>query len=129
MLHHVEIYVDDLVKSRQFYDLLLPKLGYVLYQEWREGFSYKDDQHYLVFVQVEDKFASFSYHRKQVGLNHMAFSGGAPQDIERLRMTLADKGVTFLYEDAYPYAGGENYFALFLEDPNQIKIEIVANQE
>lgn len=38
MLHHVEIYVSNLETSRAFYDFLLTKLGYSLYQEW-EGDS------------------------------------------------------------------------------------------
>ena len=37
MLHHVEIYVSDLETSRAFYDFLLTKLGYSLYQEWDKG--------------------------------------------------------------------------------------------
>lgn len=41
MLHHVEIYVSDLETSRAFYDFLLTKLGYSLYQEWDKGLSYK----------------------------------------------------------------------------------------
>lgn len=128
MLHHVEINVKDLTKTRKFYDFLLPRLGYSLYQEWDDGFSYKKESHYLVFVQVEENYASFPYHRKRVGLNHLAFQGGTSQEVELLRQELVSKGVGFLYEESYPYAGGDNYFALFLEDPNRIKIEIVANQ-
>lgn len=44
MLHHVEIYVSNLKTSRAFYDFLLTKLGYSLYQEWEEGLSYKKKQ-------------------------------------------------------------------------------------
>ncbi|SQF67438.1 bleomycin resistance protein [Streptococcus dysgalactiae subsp. equisimilis] len=34
MLHHVGVYVSNLAKSREFYEPLLIKLGYYLYQEW-----------------------------------------------------------------------------------------------
>ncbi|HEM3633881.1 TPA: bleomycin resistance protein, partial [Streptococcus suis] len=47
MLHHVEIYVSDLETSRAFYDFLLTKLGYSLYQEWEAGLSYKKAEQYL----------------------------------------------------------------------------------
>lgn len=57
-MNHIEIYVSHLIKSREFYDLLLPKLGYRLYQEWSAGFSYRKDEHYIVFVQVVEKYAS-----------------------------------------------------------------------
>jgi hypothetical protein len=33
-----------------------------------------------------------------------------------------------LYDDRYPFANGsDDYYALFLEDPDRIKIEFVAN--
>lgn len=41
MLHHVELYVADLEKSRLFWSELLEELSYELYQTWNEGFSYK----------------------------------------------------------------------------------------
>ena len=31
-----------------------------------------------------------------------------------------------LYEDKHPYAGGEDYYAVFFEDPDRIKVELVA---
>ena len=32
-----------------------------------------------------------------------------------------------LYDDPYPFAtGGNDYYALFLEDPDRIKVEFVA---
>lgn len=41
MLHHIELYVSNLNQSRTFYDFLLPRLDYELYQDWEQGFSYK----------------------------------------------------------------------------------------
>lgn len=127
MLHHVEIYVRDLKKTRDFYDFLLPKLGYSIFQEWEQGFSYKGKEHYLVFVQVEETYSNASYHRKQVGLNHLAFYGGSPQEVDSLREELLKRGATLLYDASYPFAGGPNHYALFLEDPDRVKIEIVSN--
>ena len=53
MIHPIEIYVSNLKTSRKFYSFLLEALGYELYQEWEEGFSYKRQETYLVFVQAE----------------------------------------------------------------------------
>ena len=36
------------------------------------------------------------------------------------------KGVTILYTDRHPYAGGQDYYAVFFEDPDRIKVELVA---
>ncbi len=56
MLHHVEIYVADLEKSRLFWSELLELLSYELYQTWSVGFSYKYEDTYLVFVQTGENF-------------------------------------------------------------------------
>lgn len=31
------------------------------------------------------------------------------------------------YEDRHPYAGGPDYYAVFFEDPDRMKVEIVAD--
>jgi len=38
------------------------------------------------------------------------------------------KGIKILYQNKHPYAGGENYYAVFFEDPDKIKVEIVATK-
>lgn len=35
-------------------------------------------------------------------------------------------GIRELYPELYPYAGGKNHYACFFEDPDRIKLEIVA---
>ncbi len=126
MLHHIELYVSDLAKSRDFYEFLLPYLGYELYQDWPQGFSMKMAEHYIVFVQTPADFLEAGYHRCRIGLNHLAFHGGRLEQVDNLREVLRDKGVRLLYDDRFPYAGGEKHYALYCEDPDHIKIEIVA---
>ncbi|MBC1472950.1 VOC family protein [Listeria seeligeri] len=124
MLHHVEIYVADLEKSRLFWSELLELLSYELYQTWSVGFSYKYEDTYLVFVQTEEKFLADGYHRKRIGLNHLAFHGGSKERVDFFRDKLKAAGVKLLYEDRYPFAGGENHYAVFFEDPDKMKVEI-----
>ena len=45
-----------------------------------------------------------------------------------MKKILQEHNVPLLYEEKYPFAGGENYFALCLEDPDRIKIEVIANE-
>ncbi|EAE3611035.1 VOC family protein [Listeria monocytogenes] len=124
MLHHVEIYVADLEESRLFWSGLLEELSYELYQTWKEGFSYKFADTYLVFVQTEEAFIAEGYHRKRIGLNHLAFHCGTKERVNDFRAKLKAKGTKLLYEERYPFAGGENHYAVFFEDPNGIKVEI-----
>lgn len=122
-LHHIEIYVSDLEASCIFWDWLLKSLGYSLHQDWEAGRSWKLDDTYIVFVQVTEKHKAFNYNRCRVGLNHLAFHVGTQEDLDVLGNELKARGVAFLYEDKYPQAGGG---ALFCEDPNRIKVELVA---
>jgi catechol 2,3-dioxygenase-like lactoylglutathione lyase family enzyme len=126
LLHHVEIYVSDLQKSRDFWDWQLTHLGYSLYSEWAQGVSWRLGATYLVFVQTEERFKDVEYHRCRTGLNHLAFHGGSRREVDKLTELLKSRGVKILYEDKHPYAGGPDYYAVFFEDPDRIKVEVVA---
>ncbi|WKA54303.1 VOC family protein [Planococcus shixiaomingii] len=126
MLHHVEINASDLLVTREFYDALLPDLGYELYQEWPLGFSYKYGATYLVFVQTEAAFIHSGYHRKATGLNHLAFHAESRRQVDELTDKMRRRNARMLYKDRHPYAGGPQYYALFVEGPDRLKIEIVA---
>jgi catechol 2,3-dioxygenase-like lactoylglutathione lyase family enzyme len=126
MLHHVEIYVSNLSKSVEFWGWLLPELGYEQYQKWDSGISWKHQETYLVFVQAEERYLDVPYHRCRAGLNHLAFHGNSREHIDKITQALLDKGIQILYNDKHPYAGGKDYYAVFFEDPDRIKVELVA---
>lgn len=127
MLHHVEIYVSDLAKSRAFWEwLLCGELGYFVYQEWPKGVSFKHGETYIVFVQTEEKHLDAGYHRCRTGLNHLAFQAKSKSQIDDLTAKLRERDVTILYADKHPHAGGPDSYAVFFEDPDRIKVEVVA---
>ncbi|RHB50001.1 VOC family protein [Exiguobacterium sp. AM39-5BH] len=126
MLHHVELYVSDLHKSLNAWDWLLTEIGYTVYQQWDKGRSYHFGATYLVFVQTEIDYLEPSYHRKRTGLNHLAFHAESLEQLERLRPELSRHGFKELYADRFPYAGGPNHIALYFEDPDRMKVELVA---
>lgn len=128
-LHHVEIYVSDLARTKDFYDWLLPKLGYALYQQWAQGASYIAGDCYLVFVQTKPQYLTSAYHRCHTGLNHLAFYAPDQQAVDALRAELLARQVPVLYDDRYPFAGGEGHYAVYFEDPDRIKLEVVAQEE
>ncbi|EMQ2878380.1 VOC family protein [Vibrio navarrensis] len=127
MLHHVEVYVSNLAVSRDFWTSLLSKIGYKETGYWGEGFTLSNGiDAYLTFIQVADKHASREYHRCGVGLNHLAFKVNSKAAADKLRKYCMDTEISCLYDDRYPFAnGGEDYYALFLEDPDRIKVEFV----
>ncbi len=129
-LHHVEIYVSDLKQTKAFWHwLLVEQLGYSVYSSWPDGVSYAFGATYIVFVQTEADHLEAGYHRKRTGLNHLAFHAESRAFVDQLTEKLKAKGVPILYEDRHPYAGGKNYYAVFFEDPDRIKVEVVASGE
>lgn len=126
MIHHIEIYVSNLEKSTEFWGWLLEDLGYSVYQKWDMGQSWILGDSYIVFVQTEKRFLDVPYHRCRVGLNHLAFHARSKQHVDDVTSQLKEKGVTILYNDKHPYAGGENYYAVYFEDPDRMKVELVA---
>ncbi|GHB23049.1 hypothetical protein GCM10007094_09110 [Pseudovibrio japonicus] len=131
MLHHIELYVSDKNISRHFWSKLLSHLNYRETSVWDDGFTLANgNDAYLTFVQVAPKYKSHVYHRCGVGLNHLAFSVESREHVDMIRQHCIAEGVVLLYDDRYPFAnGGEDYYALFLEDPDRIKVEFVAAQK
>lgn len=126
MLHHLEINVSNLSKSSEFWGWLLGELGYDRYQKWDSGISWKHGETYLVFVQAEELFLDIPYHRSRVGLNHLAFLAKSKEQVDGITTQLKENGINILYQDKHPFAGGDSHYAVFFEDPDRIKVEVVA---
>ena len=124
-LHHVEIYVSNLNRSAEFWGWFLGKLGYEIYSEWNSGISFILEDTYICFVQTEQKYLKEHYHRCRTGLNHLAFHADSRDQVDELTIELRSKGIKILYEEKHPYAGGNDYYAVFFEDPDRIKVEFV----
>ena len=125
-IHHIELNVSNLKKSVAFWGWFLEDLGYQAFQTWDEGRSWKRDETYIVFVQTKEKFLSEGYHRGHTGLNHLAFQASSKEQVDNLTKKLQEKGIEILYKKRHPFAGGEQHYAVFFEDSDRIKVELVA---
>ena len=128
MLHHVEIYVGNLERSIAFWTPLLERLGYES-DRWSGGMNYSQGRTYLCFLQAPPEHLEAGYHRKRVGLNHIAFHGRSRAHVDEVAIWVKQAGYTVLYEDKYPFASGPGYYAMYCEDPDRIKVEVVAPNE
>jgi catechol 2,3-dioxygenase-like lactoylglutathione lyase family enzyme len=113
-------------KSISFWSWLLGELDYSLYQRWHEGISWKYRDTYLVFVQVQEEYQDVPYHRCRAGLNHLAFHAKSKEHVDQMTEKLKEKGIPILYSDKHPYAGGPEHYAVYFEDPDRMKVELVA---
>ena len=126
MLHHVELYVSDLARSLRFWTPVFGLLDYREFQRWPEGVSYMHGDTYLCLVQAPHQHLDAGYHRQRVGLNHLAFHGRSRAHVDEIASWVRAAGFTSLYDDKYPFASGPHYYALYCEDPDRIKVEVVA---
>ena len=129
MLHHVEIYVSDLEKSIAFWTPFMKLLDYED-ARWSGGITYmKKDHAYFCFLPASSQHLDAGYHRKRIGLNHLAFQGTSKAHVDQIANWVRNNGYTLLYQAKYPNAGGPNHYALFCEDPDRIKVEVAAPDE
>jgi catechol 2,3-dioxygenase-like lactoylglutathione lyase family enzyme len=122
-LEHLDIYVSDLARSGEFWGGFLQQLGYREYAKSATGWSWTNDESTVFLLQTEPNYLDPPYHRKRVGLNHLAFGVSSRRMIDALAAFLTERGVPLLYGG--PRTGRKTY-AVFFEDPDRIKIEVAA---
>lgn len=124
LLSHIEIYVSDYVRTIRFYDVVLQPLGWRRLVCQDSHTTYSDGSMKLVFCPTDEKYLGHGYHRKRIGLNHLAFYAPSRQAVNDLyQKALIPEKIHCLYEGKP--AGEEDYYGIFFEDPDRIKIEVV----
>src|SRR5438046_2538680 len=106
-VHHIELNVSNLETSKSFYRLLNTFFPEGTIEEFGNSFSWKFESFYLFFNQVKPEFSDTQYHRKRVGLDHMAIELDRMETVKKLEQFLIEHNVSILYPaDFY----GPNYF-------------------
>ena len=125
-LNHISMTVNDLGRSRVFYDRLLSALGYRLLFETDHSFGYRGaDGLKLFFAIAREERRKEAFDRYRVGLHHLALNAPDRSFVDSVHQKLVEWGVTVLDAPAeYPqYEPG--YYAVFFLDPDGIKLEVV----
>jgi len=124
VLDHLDLNVSDLERSRTFYEPLLEQLGYRAFESGSGWCSFIDAPggFYLVLVQTSSEHAASGFHRKRIGVNHLAFTMPSPASVEALHGWLIEAGIPALYEGAMQMG---DRTAVFVEDPDRMKLEFV----
>lgn len=78
-------------------------------------------------METEEIFKKTEFHRKNTGLNHFAFQVESKEDVNTfVTEFLIPRNIQVLYNSPKEYPEySENYYAVFFEDPDKIKFEIV----
>lgn len=124
-LHHIELWVPDLLRAVASWGWLLGELGYEPYQEWPDGRSWRAGATYIVVEQSPARTA-FRHDRCRPGLNHLAFHVAGSDRVEELVAEAPRHGWRLLFADRHPYAGGDQHYAAYLENTDGYEAELVA---
>lgn len=126
-VHHLDITAADLERSSDFYDRVLPLMGFTRLEDVPEGPLWAGAQ---VEVGLQAARTPYAGHdRYAPGLHHLAFTAPTRESVDDLHRQLVELDIAILDAPAeYPhYCRG--YYALFFADPDGIKLEYVFTPE
>jgi catechol 2,3-dioxygenase-like lactoylglutathione lyase family enzyme len=125
-MHHLDLTVSDLGRSKRFYELVLGFLGYR---------CVKDEEQIAVYdltlpdgvcgIAIRAALRPHEHDRYTPGLHHFAWNADSRQDVDRLHERLVAAGVTILDAPAAYPQYGTGYYAVFFADPDGLKLEYV----
>jgi hypothetical protein len=96
MLHHIELYVSDLERAISFWTPFMERLGYDA-ERWSGGMNYfaGEQDPYLCLLPAPVEHLTAGYHRKRVGLNHLAFRARSRGHVDEMRHWIEREGYTY----------------------------------
>ena len=124
---HVQIYVSNCKVSFLFYKKLLTYLGYTVVHEDATHLGMRNGSTDIWFKEVSKEHKIPKYHRKKVGVNHLAFKVFKKSDVNKFNKEfLVLNKIKSLYNTPKNFPEYTNkYYAVFFEDPDRIKLEVV----
>ncbi len=125
--NHLQIYVSDKNISFPFYKELLTYLGYEVIDDNGTHLGLRNEPTDIWLKEAPKENKSKSYNRKNVGINHLAFKVSKKEDVDKFYQEfLIPKRIKPLYDSPKNFPKyTDNYYAVFFEDPDRIKLEVV----
>lgn len=127
--HHIDLNVTDLAASTAVYRPVLEFLGYRQVKDEPEGCEWDlvDEGRgaSLGLRQCDPALAGHRHQRYAPGLHHLSWRARSRADVDALHDLLVREGIKVLDPPAhYPEYFGD-YYAVFFEDPDGMKLEYV----
>jgi glyoxylase I family protein len=123
-IEHIDLTVNEVARSRAFYDNVLGELGFRKYED--ENYLHWANAHMTIAIRAAwDANQGAEFDRYRVGLHHLAFRARSRGDVDQFHRFLVRERITVLDTPAeYPPYGLE-YYAVFFADPDGMKLELV----
>ena len=122
-IDHIYITVSDLARSEQFYDRVMPLLGFR-----KNQFALGDDPHIQYFNRhfgyvLRPAKSAASHDAYAPGLHHLCLRVASVDDVKTVAAQLQAAGIAA--SDAHLHPGyAPDYWATYFADPDGIRLEI-----
>lgn len=126
-LYHIQVNISDAKKSLPFYKDFFNYFGYKVIDESLEHIGVSNGTTDFWLIETENKFKKNFFHRKNTGINHLAFKVFLKEEVDKfVEEFLKPRGIMTLYNipKVFPEYK-KDYYSVFFEDPDRIKLEVV----
>ncbi len=126
-LYHLQLNVSEAKISLPFYKDLFTYLDYKIIDESPEHIGVSNGGTDFWIIETDKEHKTNPFHRKNTGINHLAFRLNSKEEVDMfVNEFLKLKGISTLYDTPRIFSeyGGE-YYAVYFEDPDRIKIEVM----
>jgi glyoxylase I family protein len=129
LIHHIDLTVTELERSRLFYDRVLGFIGYARSDDHENGTDWDRSGPgpltSIGIIKAKGKNAARAHNRGSAGLHHLAWSAESRADVDALYTKLLDIGAVILDAPTLYPRYHPDYYALFFSDPDGLKLEYV----
>jgi catechol 2,3-dioxygenase-like lactoylglutathione lyase family enzyme len=130
MLGHLGVNVPDLIAAKNYYDDLMPLVGFEPFFDAADEFAYKPADNrpgtYLFFYPAT---SPEPYSPDRTGLQHLAFIVRRRSLVDRVHLHVVSlRGNVIHAPQHFPQYPG-HYYATFWSDPFGIKLEAVCHHD
>ncbi|GAA1088546.1 VOC family protein [Nocardiopsis metallicus] len=123
MLHHLALTTSRMTESRRFYDAVLLPLGYERGPCNDKLSTWHGPHPEILLFEVEGEDSS-PHTLGRPGWHHAAFSVAGRESVLRVHEAVVAGGWTVVHKPREYPEYSEGYFAVFVEDPDGIRIEV-----
>ena len=129
MLDHLGVNVPDLPRAKDYYDAIMPVLGFEPFFITEKEFSYKPaggKPGTTIFFYIAREESDYS--RWQDGLQHLAFRARSRAEVDAAHEKAIELGSEIIRTPRLFPRFHENYYATFWYDPHRFMLEMVCNR-
>jgi len=125
-INHTAVYVQDLKKTKRYYEKYFDAESNSLYHNKKTGLK----TYFLTFecggrleIMYRPELSGTGTGGEHLGFTHLAFSAGDKETVDSMTNRLRNDGYTVFSE---PRTTGDGYYESCVSDPDGNRIEIVA---